>query len=96
MSNINNPATTFSISVYPNPLAANGILEIENKETGAAKVQWYNYAGQKIKEQALGILTKGTHKISLAADDNLKIAPGVYLIRVQIKNQSQTQKIVLF
>ena len=96
VSNINNPATTFSISVYPNPLAANGILEIENKETGAATVQWYNYAGQKIKEQALGILTKGTYKISLATDDNLKIAPGVYLIRVQIKNQSQTQKIVLF
>ena len=96
MSNINNPATTFSISVFPNPLSGNGILEIENKETGAATLQWYNNAGQKIKEKKLGVLTRGVHKISITTDEQAKIPPGVYMLRVQIKNQAQTEKIILF
>jgi 1,4-alpha-glucan branching enzyme len=96
VSTINNPASTFRLSVYPNPVAANGIIEIENKEIGLATIRWYNETGQKIKEQSLGTLPKGIFKIPLSANDHAKIAPGVYLLRVQIKNQTQTKKIILF
>jgi hypothetical protein len=95
VSNINNPANSFSLSIYPNPVVGNAILQIENKETGPAKIDWYNETGQKIKEQSLGTLAKGIHKISLTADDRKKIIPGVYLLRVRIKNQTQTQKIII-
>jgi len=96
VSNISNPANTFRFSVYPNPVVFNAIIQIENKETGQAKLEWFNETGQKIKEQNLGTLIKGLHKISITADDRKKIIPGVYLLRVHIKNQSQTQKIILF
>ncbi len=96
VSNINNPANTFRVSVYPNPVTTDGVIEIENKETGLANLQLYNQTGQKIKDQSLGTLIKGIHKIILSASERKKVAPGVYWLRVQIKNQVQTQKIILF
>jgi len=96
VSNINNPANTFRVSVYPNPVRTDGIIEIENKETGLTTLQLYNQTGQKIKHQSLGTLIKGIHKIILSASEREKVAPGVYWLRVQIKNQVQTQKIILF
>lgn len=96
VSNINNPANRFRLSVYPNPVAENAVIEIENKETGLARIDWYNETGQKIKEQSLGILSTGIHKIHLSAKDLQGKVPGIYLFRIQIKNQSQTKKIILF
>ncbi|HLF45954.1 MAG TPA: alpha-amylase family glycosyl hydrolase [Chitinophagaceae bacterium] len=95
VSNINNPANSFKVSVYPNPLAGAAVLQIENKEAGLASIQWYNEAGQKVKEESLGTLEKGVHKIQIAGSRHKKMAPGTYLLRVQIKNQVQTQKIIL-
>ena len=96
VSNINIPAYSFKVSVYPNPVEGASILEIENKETGAATIQWFNASGQKIKDQSLGTLSKGIHKIPIIAQDQNRTTPGVYLLRVQIKNQVFTKKIILF
>lgn len=96
VSNVNNPASTFRVNVYPNPLTENGILEIENDETGAASIHWFNEAGQKIKEQSLGVLVKGVHKIRLPKEEQNIFSPGIYLLRIAVKNSVQTKKIVLF
>jgi 1,4-alpha-glucan branching enzyme len=96
VTNINDPAATFSISVYPNPVTGPAVLEIENKETGPAFIQWYNQAGRKIEERPLGVLAKGIHRISLTGGYSEKPAAGVYMIRVQVKNKTQTEKIILF
>ncbi len=95
VSNINNPANTFKISTYPNPFTDAALLEIENKETGLANIRWYNEAGQMVKEKSLGILIKGIHKIPISVSERKKMSPGIYLLRVQIKNQVQTKKIIL-
>lgn len=96
VSNISNPAIEFAVSVYPNPVTAKGTIQIENKVAGPAYLQLYNQTGQKIQEQSLGVLPKGIHRISLPVTTGGKISSGIYWLRVQIKNQSQTQKIILF
>lgn len=96
VSNIPNPATAFTISVYPNPAKAEAVIKVENKETGHAFLQLYNQTGQVIYEQPLGILTTGTHQIPLRAGRQAPLPAGIYWLRVQVKNQSQTKKILLF
>jgi hypothetical protein len=96
VSNVNNPANTFKFSIYPNPVVDHTRIEVVNKETGSASLELFNETGQKIKEIQLGILTRGIHKINLSANDLNKLASGIYLIRMQIKNQSQTQRLVIF
>jgi 1,4-alpha-glucan branching enzyme len=96
VSNVNGQASTFRVNVYPNPLTEDGILEIENDETGAASIQWFNEAGKKIKEQSLGILVKGVHKIRLPKEEQNIFSPGIYLLRIAVKNSVQTKKVVLY
>ena len=96
VSNINNQPATFRVNVYPNPLVADGIVEIENEVTGAATMQLYNGSGQKVFEKALGVLAKGVHKISLDKDERKAFSPGIYLLRIAVKNSAQTKKILLY
>jgi hypothetical protein len=95
VSNINNQPVTFKVNVYPNPLISDGVLEIENEETGPALLQWYNGAGQKIFEQSLGILTKGLHKIPLNENERKSFSAGIYLLRIAVKNSVLTKKILI-
>ncbi len=96
VSNINNQPVTFKINVYPNPLIENGVLEIENEELGAASLQLYNGSGQKVFEKKLGMLTRGLHKISLDKSERHSFSPGIYLLRVSVKNSIQAKKILLY
>ena len=96
VSNINNQPVTFTVNVYPNPLIDNGILEIENEEAGAGSMQLYNESGQKVFERSLGVLAKGLHRILLDKSERRNISPGIYLLRIVVKNSVQTKKIVLF
>ena len=96
VTNINNPAATFKISVYPNPLIENGVLEIENEELGPASMQLYSESGQKVLEKGLGVLAKGIHKISLDKNERKNFSPGIYLLRISVKNGVQTKKILLY
>ena len=96
VTNINNQPATFRVNVYPNPLIENGIVEIENDETGAATMQLYNESGQRVFEKSLGVLGKGVHKISLDKGERETFSPGIYLLRIAMKNSAQTKKILLY
>jgi len=96
VTNINNQPLTFKVNVYPNPLIENGVLEIENEELGAASMQLYNESGQKVFERSLGVLSKGLHKISLDKSERKNFSPGIYLLRISVKNSAQTQKLLLY
>jgi len=96
VTNINNQPATFKINVYPNPLIENGVLEIENEELGNGKMQWYNESGQKVFEKSLGVLAKGVHKIPLDKSERKSFSPGIYLLRISVKNSVQTKKVLLY
>ena len=96
VSNICNQPATFRIKVYPNPLIENGIVEIENEETGAGFMQLYNGSGQKVFERSLGVLTKGVHNISIDKGERKNFSPGIYLLRISVKNSVQTTKVLFY
>ena len=96
VTNINNQPSTFKVNVYPNPLIENGVLEIENEESGAASIQLYNGSGQKVFERSLGVLAKGLHKISLNKSERKNFSPGIYLLRISVKNSAQTKKLLFY
>jgi glycosidase len=96
VTNFNNQPLTFKVNVYPNPLIENGVLEIENEESGAASMQLYNESGQKVFERSLGVLAKGLHKISLDKSERKNFSPGIYLLRISVKNSAQTKKLLLY
>ena len=85
VTDILNQGKFFSISVYPNPVMKNAVLEIENKETGSASLELFNAAGQKIKERSLGVLVKGVHQISFTEIDKAFLPSGIYLIQCTCK-----------
>jgi len=72
------------------------VLEIENEELGNGKMQWYNESGQKVFERSLGMLAKGVHKISLDKSERKSFSPGIYLLRISVKNSVQTKKVLLY
>ena len=96
VTSINNQPATFYINVYPNPLTDNGIVEIENEEAGHGFMQFYNESGQKVFERSLGVLTKGVHKIILDKNERKNFSPGIYLLRIAVKNSVQTKKVLLY
>jgi hypothetical protein len=96
VTNIGSQPATFKINVYPNPLIENGVLEIENEELGAARMQLFNESGQKVFEKSLGMLVKGVHKISLDKSERKSFSPGIYLLRISVKNSVQTKKVLLY
>lgn len=96
VTDILNPGKIFRVTVYPNPMQDAGIIEIENKETGIASLELLNTSGQKLKEKQLGVLSRGLHKISFTEIENTCLPSGVYFIRVRIKNETRTEKIILY
>ena len=59
-------------------------------------MQLYNESGQKVFEKSLGVLAKGVHKISLNKSERKNFSPGIYLLRISVKNSVQTKKILLY
>jgi hypothetical protein len=59
-------------------------------------MQLYNESGQKVFEKSLGVLAKGVHKIPLRKDERRSFSPGIYLLRISVKNSIQTRKILLY
>jgi hypothetical protein len=91
---INNPGNTLQLFVYPNPVDNNSVAEIYVPERGNVQMELWNVQGQKVSTIFAGTLAKGKHTISLSGKtDNL--ASGIYLVKVQTKNKSQSAKVLL-
>jgi hypothetical protein len=91
---INNPGNTLQLFVYPNPVEDNSVAEIYLPERGNMQMELWNAQGQKVTTIFTGTLAKGKHTISLSGKTN-NLASGIYLLKVQTKNKSQSAKVLL-
>ncbi len=95
VSDLNDPANTFRVSVYPNPVMAGTVIEIENKETGRGELRWINEAGQVLISKSLGVLTKGVHKFAVTETERQKLSAGIFMLQVRVKDRFITKKILI-
>jgi 1,4-alpha-glucan branching enzyme len=79
--------------VYPNPVNKSSLLELNIPETGSVQINMYNLTGGLIRNVYSGNMSKGIHFVSLLDKIN-NLAGGMYLIKVQTKNDSRTLKML--
>jgi Secretion system C-terminal sorting domain len=93
---INNPGNVLQLFVYPNPVDnnSNSIAEMYIPERGNVQMDLWNAQGQKIKAIFAGTLAKGKHTITLSGKTN-NLSAGIYLLKVQTKNSSQSVKVLV-
>ena len=80
--------------VYPNPVLASSILEINIPETVKTEVQLINALGQRMGNIYSGVLMKGKHRLSLTDKIN-NLPAGIYMLKIHSKNESGLIKIVI-
>jgi len=91
---INNPGNTLLLFIYPNPVDDNSIAEVYIPERGNIMMDLWNAQGQRVKTIHNGILAKGKHTISLS-DKTRNLPAGVYMLKVQAKNNSRSVKVLI-
>jgi len=82
------------VNVYPNPVAANSIVELNMPETGKTELTLFDALGKSTVIVYSGSLTKGKHRIQLS-DKTGHLPAGMYLLRVQAKNEIRSVKIMI-
>ncbi len=87
------PSTLFTASVFPNPLAANSILQINLPEVANVSIDIINHLGQKVITIYESQLAKGINNIDL----NSKIPDlqaGIYIAAIRAFNRTVSVKMV--
>lgn len=75
------------IKAYPNP--SNGIVTLVSSENVSSQVSVYNLEGRKILNKSINLSSNYQNTLDLSAFSN-----GVYFIKVDSYNNSQTIKII--
>ncbi|WP_158962189.1 T9SS type A sorting domain-containing protein [Myroides fluvii] len=74
------------LSIYPNPVQANGKITIETKTNESKEVELYNVMGKKILSTQLT-----TKEFVLPST----VTAGIYIIKIKENNASATRKLIV-
>ena len=83
-----------SAIVYPNPLQLSSLLEINMPASGKLQVDILNAEGQLVTTVYSGNMVRGKQQLSLGEKMN-NLPAGIYMLRLQHKNEMQTLKLIL-
>lgn len=84
--------TKISIQAYPNPFNPATTIRYELPTSGEVTVQVFDRIGRLVQTLEKGFKTFGAHTIAFNASE---LSSGLYLVRVQSKDDVQTTKVVL-
>jgi len=79
-----------NVSVYPNPMANEGVAVFTLAKESSVKVNVVNALGQVVKSDNLETLTAGEHKYEL---DATNLTNGIYFVSIQVGENVTTKKI---
>jgi len=94
VTNIDSSKYTLNVKVYPNPVSTSSMLEIEIPETAKTQVILINSQGQQAGTVFSGVLVKGKHHVALTDKIN-NLPAGIYLLKLQLKNQTGLVKVMI-
>ena len=90
--NENMPSTLGFLECYPNPFNATTTLQYSLLRSSGVTIEIYNIIGQRVTTIVEGIQQAGEHSITWNASG---FPSGVYFVRLQAGNHSQSMKMVL-
>jgi len=85
-------AASFSVKAYPNPIINSGFLELKLNAKEKVNASIYNLLGKEVQPIASENFSSGVHRLEF---NSRNLANGVYLIKVEINGELQTEKIVI-
>ncbi len=78
--------TIENLSIYPNPVAANGKITIDTKSNDPKEIEIYNVVGKRIISSVLN-----TKEYNLPT----AVTSGIYIIKVKENNATATRKLIV-
>jgi len=86
------------VSLYPNPFRQATTIELDLAKTSTVCISVYNQKGQRIRDICSNKLERGQHMLHWDGKDanGRPMAAGIYVIRLNTKNQSVVRKVVLY
>lgn len=81
-----------SFNMYPNPTNSNTNLSFQLAKDQNVTVEVYNMVGQQVYSDNEGLLSSGTHTITI---DGQGLKSGVYFVRFTSDNATTTQKLII-
>jgi len=82
-----------ALKLYPNPTFASSVLECELNNASHAKISLLDLTG-RVLEEAIAI-PDSERKVNYTINSDGRLAHGVYLMKIEIDNQSITKKLVI-
>ncbi|MCE5250444.1 T9SS type A sorting domain-containing protein, partial [bacterium] len=95
--NATKPETLPVIRSFPNPFNPSTTIEFSLPEAGAASLDIYNIAGQKVRGLVTEILTAGRHTAVWDGKDNsgATVSAGIFFARLTCGERTTTGKMVM-
>ncbi|MEI8278462.1 MAG: T9SS type A sorting domain-containing protein [Bacteroidota bacterium] len=85
-------ATAFNITVYPNPARESATVSFYLQYNAMVDIKVLDVSGRVIKNLSSQEMTSGAHTVSVSTTD---MAAGVYLMNVQIGDNTTTQRMTV-
>ncbi len=83
---------SFAVSVYPNPLNSNSVVELNLTQASQVNVELYDALGRNVGSVHHGMLDNGTYSFGL---EQFMLSKGTYFVRVTANNNVSTNKFVV-
>lgn len=94
--NTGNPVTDMRMMVYPNPVQQNALVEYDLPENGKVNISVVNMFGQTMYTAFSGHQVRGTYQKALSpAGQAKRLAPGTYMLQLEVNNKKRIEKIVI-
>ena len=81
-----------SLEIWPNPTSEGVSVRIQNETVGRAHLQLIDMTGRSVASRNLGILQPGMQDFKM---DDLRLAPGVYLVSVLVGEHRTIKKLII-
>ena len=86
------------LSVYPNPVLNSTVISFSLIRPGAVRISVFDIAGREVSLLRNGNLPAGQQRVEWNVSDQRSYDPaagGVYLIRVESRNYSETKRVII-
>jgi hypothetical protein len=96
-TSVGSPASSLGLRAFPNPFNPATNVEFALPAPGRVVLRVYDASGARVRTLADGFQSQGAHRVAWDGrnEHGLRVASGVYLLRIEAAGQSITRKLTL-